>query len=73
MTTERKSFGVALILWLFLGGLGIHRVYIQEKVSVILWYWILVVCTLGIFVLIDAFRLKGLIEIEHMKRQYKNN
>lgn len=78
MVTEKKSFGVALILWLFFGGLGAHRVYIHEKVSVLLWYWLACICTLSIIVWIDLFRLKGMIEnqlqSEYVKESmYKNN
>lgn len=59
--TEKKSFGLAFVIWLFTGGLGGHRVYIQEKPSVLLWYWIVAFVTLGIFPIIDAFRLKSMI------------
>ena len=63
--TERKSFGLALLIWFFLGGIGGHRIYIQEKVSVILWYWLVTIVTLGIFPIVDAFRLKTLIIQAH--------
>lgn len=63
--TERKSFGVALALWLFFGGLGVHRIYIQEKVSTILWYWLAAICTLSIICWIDLFRLKDMIRTQH--------
>ena len=62
MVSEKKSFGLALLIWFFLGGIGGHRIYIQEKVSVILWYWLVSICTLGIFPLIDLFLIKGLID-----------
>ena len=62
MVSEKKSFGLALLIWFFLGGIGGHRIYIQEKVSVILWYWLVSIFTLGIFPLIDLFLIKGLID-----------
>lgn len=68
MLTEKKSFGVALVLWLFFGGLGAHRVYINEKVSVLLWYWLACICTLSIIAWVDLFRLKGMI-----KYQFEND
>ena len=60
--SENKSFGLALLIWFFLGGIGGHRIYIQEKVSVILWYWLATVCTFGLFPFIDLFLIKGLID-----------
>ena len=60
--TEKKSYGLALIFWWFTGGLGGHRIYIQEKMSIVLWYWLVSLCTLGIFPIIDLFRIKTLIK-----------
>ena len=65
--TEKKSFGVALLVWFFLGGLGGHRIYIKEKVSVLLWYWLVTVCSLGIFPIVDLFLIKGMIEEQKLK------
>ena len=62
MVSEKKSFGLALLIWFFLGGIGGHRIYIQEKVSVILWYWLVTLFTFGLFPLIDLFLIKGLID-----------
>lgn len=59
--TEQKSFGIAILVWWFTGAIGGHRVYIQEKFSVLLWYWLLAIVTLGIFPLVDAFRIKKMI------------
>lgn len=61
MVSENKSFGLALLIWFFLGGIGGHRIYIQERVSVILWYWLASIFSLGIFPLIDLFLIKGMI------------
>ena len=61
MKTESKSFGIALLVWFFLGGLGGHRIYINENVWVILVYWLGTVCTLGILPLVDLFLLKGMV------------
>lgn len=60
--SENKSFGVALVFWFFFGGLGGHRIYIQEKMSVILWYWLATICTLGLLPWIDLFFIKGLLD-----------
>lgn len=61
MKTENKSFGLALLIWFFLGGIGAHRIYIKEKMSIILWYWFFTVITFGIIVLVDLFLIKGMI------------
>lgn len=71
MVTEKKSFGIALVLWLFFGGIGAHRIYIKESASVILWYWLVAICTLSIYVWIDLFRLKGMIEGQYEKEYIK--
>lgn len=65
--SENKSFGLALLIWFFLGGIGGHRIYIQEKVSVILWYWLATVITFGLFPIIDLFFIKGLIDTANKK------
>lgn len=57
--TEKKSFGIALIIWFFLGGIGGHRIYVQEKMTIILWYWLVTLVTLGIFPIVDVFLLKN--------------
>lgn len=59
---RKKDFGVAIILWLLAGSVGAHRVYVDEKVSVLLWYWLVFVCTLSIIFWVDLFKLKGRIE-----------
>ncbi|MCP8968516.1 NINE protein [Ectobacillus ponti] len=60
--SERKSFGLALLIWFFLGGIGGHRIYVKEKISIILWYWLVCLITFGIIWLIDLFLLKGWID-----------
>lgn len=69
---EKKSFGVAFVLWLFLGGLGAHRIYIKESAVTFLWYWLATICTLGIIVIVDLFLLKGMIEKQYMDNKTKN-
>lgn len=57
--TEKKSFGIALLLWFFIGGIGGHRIYIQEKMTILLWYWLVTIITLGIFPIVDVFLMKN--------------
>ena len=67
--TEKKSFGVALLVWFFLGGLGGHRIYIQEKVHYIFWYWLVATFSLGIVCIADLFLLKRMIADAHAKAE----
>lgn len=60
--TEKKSFGLALLAWVFFGGIGGHRIYVKEKMHYIAWYWILTVCTLGIIPIVDLFLIKGIVQ-----------
>lgn len=68
----RKSFGIALLLWLLAGMIGGHRIYIKEKVSIILWYWIIAFGTFGIVPLVDLFRLKSMIDKEYYKSKLES-
>lgn len=63
--TEKKSFGAALVLWFFLGALGAHRMYIQEKVHYLFWFWLVG----WLVVWVDIFLLKSMIEKEHEKAE----
>jgi TM2 domain-containing membrane protein YozV len=57
--TEQKSFKFALLIWLFLGGIGGHRIYVTNHISVILWYWFACFLTFGFIWIIDlAFLYK---------------
>ncbi|WP_028399364.1 NINE protein [Ectobacillus panaciterrae] len=46
--TKRKSFGFALLIWLFLGGIGGHRIYMKQEINTILWYWLACFLTFGL-------------------------
>ena len=76
VTNEAKSAGVAYLLWFFLGLLGGHRFYLGRIGSAIaqlclfIFGWGLVVVgvgivmliVLGIWVLVDAFLIPGMIQ-----------
>lgn len=67
--TSDKSFGTALLLWFLAGAVGAHRIYMQEKISIIFWYWLLSAITFGLAPLIDVFLIKGKIhEINNSRR-----
>jgi hypothetical protein len=60
--TVRKGYGTALLFWWFTGAFGGHRIYIQERMHYIFWYFLAAVCTLGILPIVDAFLLRKMID-----------
>ncbi|SER12793.1 TM2 domain-containing protein [Sphingobium sp. YR768] len=78
---NRKSTGVAYLLWLFLGSFGGHRFYLgqtgtaitQLLLLIIGWTTIIVgvgifmLIALGIWVLVDAFLIPGMVRAENLK------
>lgn len=76
LINEKKSPVVAYLLWFFLGGLGAHRFYLGKTGSAIgmlalfilgwltlfLYIGILFLIVLGIWALIDAFLIPGMVE-----------
>jgi TM2 domain len=69
---NRKDFGIALLFWFLFGTFGGHRIYITEKVSIVLYYWFLSVITLGILPIVDVFRMKTLIDEQYIKDKVLN-
>jgi TM2 domain-containing membrane protein YozV len=47
---------IAILLVLFLGGLGIHRVFLKSKGIIVLWYFITLGGIFGIIPLVDLIR-----------------
>lgn len=85
LQNEKKSTGVAYLIWFFLGGLGGHRFYLGRTSSgvVMLVLWLVGVATaiiavgffllipLGIWVVVDAFLIPGMIErVNDEKRKF---
>jgi TM2 domain-containing membrane protein YozV len=81
VTNEAKSIGAAYLLWLFFGMLGGHRFYlgkigtaiVQLLMSVIGWLTVVVgigfviLAIEGIWVLIDAFLIPGMVQADKAK------
>ncbi|WP_341317597.1 TM2 domain-containing protein [Paraburkholderia sp. IMGN_8] len=77
---QKKSVGVAYLLWFFLGSLGGHRFYVGRKGTAIVQLLLTFVgaCTafvgvglfilgcVGLWVLIDAFLLPGIIRSQNI-------
>ena len=65
MDKKKKSTVVLWLLWFFLGGLGGHRYYLGKiKTGVA---QTLTLGGLGIWALIDAFRITGMLKKENEK------
>ena len=73
---QKKSTGAAYLLWFFLGGFGAHRFYLGQNGTAIaqlllaLFGWIPLFigwAVLGIWLLVDAFLIPGMIEQQNMK------
>lgn len=74
--SSRKSTGVAYLLWFFLGSFGAHRFYLGRtgtavaQLLLLLLGWLpmmLGYVVLGIWVLVDAFLIPGMIREENAK------
>jgi TM2 domain-containing membrane protein YozV len=71
----KKSTGVAYVLWFFLGGLGVHRFYLDRSgsgivmaiISVLSWLTVFIgigvigLTVIGVWWLVDAFLIPGII------------
>lgn len=54
---NRKSVGVAYLLWLFLGGFGAHRFYLGRTVTATIQLTLFVLGWLTVWIVIGAFPL----------------
>lgn len=80
---DRKSVGVAYLLWLFLAGFGAHRFYLGRpgtavaQMGLFVLGWVLLVVAVGfvlllawgIWALIDAFLIPGMVEEDTRRRR----
>ena len=73
---QKKSTGAAYLLWFFLGSFGAHRFYLGQTGTAIAQLLLLFLgwiplfigwAALGIWLLVDAFLIPGLIEQQNMK------
>ncbi|MDQ7052758.1 MAG: NINE protein [candidate division KSB1 bacterium] len=69
MPLQEKSVGVAYLLWLFFGPLGIHRFYLGKTVTGVIW-----LLTGGLFAIgwiIDLFLIPGMVETYNLRIRLK--
>ena len=76
MMQRRKSLGLAYLLWFFLGGLAIHRFYLDDKknalvlmtltIGGVLTSWIYIgflpLLVAGVWLIVDAFLMPGMVQ-----------
>ena len=66
MAADSNEQLIAAVLCFFLGGLGLHRVYLQSNPIIILWYLITLGGIFGLIPLIDFIRLL-MGQVDHYK------
>jgi TM2 domain-containing membrane protein YozV len=85
LANEKKSTGISYLLWFFLGAFGAHRLYlgkIGSAIAMICLFWggavlslILVGYVLllayGIWWLVDAFLIPGMVERDAQQRRLR--
>jgi TM2 domain-containing membrane protein YozV len=78
VTNEAKSTGAAYLLWFFLGTFGAHRFYLGRTgtavtqllmtiigwLTVVLVVGIFILIAVGIWLLVDAFLIPGMIQAQ---------
>lgn len=78
LNNERKSIGVAYLLWIFLGGFAAHRFYLGKTgsavamllLSLVGWLTLFVyvgglfLAILGIWLIVDAFLIPGMVRAD---------
>lgn len=83
LSNEKKSTGVAYLLWFFVGWLGVHRFYLGKTgsgVAILLltligWFTIAFLIgfafllVVGIWLLVDLFLIPGMIESDQAARR----
>lgn len=66
---EKKSFGTALALWFFLGGLGGHRFYLGKTGSALGMMFTL--GGLGLWTIIDAFLIGDMVKQFNAEKKHE--
>lgn len=71
--TEYKKFSTGVLVWIFFGGIGGHRIYVEERFHYLFWYWAFSLITFGIAPIVGLFRLRKRILAKNieMDRQRK--
>lgn len=86
VSNNQKGVGVAYLLWFFLGSIGVHRMYLGRKgsgitilllnligwLTIALFVGAIFFIIVGVWVLIDAFLIPGIVrnENENLKEEY---
>ncbi len=85
LTNEKKSTVAAYLLWFFLGGFGAHRFYLSKPgtavlmlvlnilgwVTLVVYIGVFLLIVLGIWLLVDAFLIPGIIAADADSKRAK--
>lgn len=58
-----RSLSIYFICWMCGGLIGAHRFYLKRHISVLLYYWLISLITLGIFTISDLVNAKKLMKV----------
>lgn len=64
-----KKTHVALLVWFFTAAIGGHKVYLEDKIHYLFWYWIVSAMTLGIVPFTAVFTLSSQVRIRNVEIQ----
>ena len=62
-----KKKRVAYLTWLLFGFFGGHKVYLEDKLHYLLWYWILAAATGGVAPLVSLFLIPSSVRNKNAK------
>lgn len=67
-----KKTHVALFIWFFTASFGGHKIYLEDKLHYLLWYWLLASLTLGIVPLLAVLTIPSRVRTrnEEIKRRW---
>lgn len=83
LANDKKSTGIAYLLWFFLAGFAAHRFYLGKTgsaIAMLLLFWggvlltvigigLLMMLAVGVWWIVDAFLIPGIIEADTRERR----
>lgn len=62
-----KKTHVALFIWFFTAFIGGHKVYLEDKLHYLIWYWLLSTLTFGIVPLLAVFTIPSQVRMRNVE------
>lgn len=83
LSNEKKSTGVAYLLWFLFGGLGVHRFYLGKTgsavammlltilgaLTLVIYVGAFLLLAMAIWLLVDAFLIPGMIQADSQAKR----